>query len=155
MITPFAFAAAAPITIALPMAVSAAAWVIVALLAVIAWFVRREIRNNDVAHSEMRTDVKKLLEGQGRIEGTLRGLTAQRSDGGNFVAAAAPIMIALPMAISAAAWIIVALLAVIAWFVRRDIRNNDVAHTELRTDVEKLLEGDAAWIRSLLERHPG
>ena len=69
-------------------------------------------------------------------------------------AAAAPITIALPMAVSAAAWIIVALLAVIAWFVRRDIRNNDVAHTELRADVEKLLEGDAAWIRSLLERHP-
>ena len=72
-----------------------------------------------------------------------------------FVAAATtPITIALPMATSAAAWIIVALLAVIAWFVRRDIRNNDVAHTELRADVKKLLEGDVAWIRSLLERHP-
>lgn len=155
MITPFVFAAAAPITIALPMAVSAAAWVIVALLAVIAWFVRREIRNNDVAHSEMRADVKRLLEGQGRIEGTLQGLTAQRADGGNFVAAAAaPITIALPMAVSAAAWVIVALLAVVAWFVRREIKNNDVAHTELRADVKKLLEGDVAWIRSLLERHP-
>lgn len=68
-------------------------------------------------------------------------------------AAAAPITIALPMAVSAAAWVIVALLAVVAWFVRREINNNDVAHTEMRADVKKLLTGDAAWIRSLLERH--
>ncbi len=83
MITTFVFAAATPITIALPMAVSAAAWAIVALLAVVAWFVRQEIKNNDVAHTELRADVKKLLEGQGRIEGALRVLTPQRSDGGN------------------------------------------------------------------------
>ena len=68
--------------------------------------------------------------------------------------AATPITIALPTAISAAAWIIVALLAVVVWFLRREIKNNDVAHTELRAGVKKLLEGDVAWVRSLLERHP-
>lgn len=65
-------AAAAPtITITLPAAVAAAAWAVVALLVVIAWFLRREIKNNDAAHMELRGDVKKLLEGQGRIEGLL------------------------------------------------------------------------------------
>ena len=77
--------AASPISIELPNAVSAAAWFIVALfgamgalLAVIAYFLRRELHSNDEAHKvlgtdikEVRTDVKKLLEGQGRIEGAL------------------------------------------------------------------------------------
>ena len=72
-------AAAAPITIELPAAVSAAAWVVAALLAAIggltafvAWFLRREV-NNDAAHTELRRDVKKLLEAVGRIEGILTG----------------------------------------------------------------------------------
>ena len=63
-----AAAAAPPITITLPAAV---AWAVVVSLVVIAWFLRREIRNNDAAHTELRGDVKKLLEGQGRIEGLL------------------------------------------------------------------------------------
>ena len=49
----------------------------------VAWFLRHEVKNNDVAHTGMRADVKRLLEGQGRIEGALRMLTPQRSDGGN------------------------------------------------------------------------
>ena len=76
-----AASAAPPITIGLPAAVSAAAWVIAALLALVVWFLRREIKNNDAAHTELRGDVKKLLEGQGRIEGALGALTAQRPDG--------------------------------------------------------------------------
>ena len=86
-------AQAAPrITIELPTAVSAAAWVITALLAgigilsgVVAYFLRRELKSNDAAHRELtgdiktvETDVKKLLAGQGRIEGALNTLLSQR-----------------------------------------------------------------------------
>lgn len=80
-------AQAAPITIELPAAVSAAAWVVAALLAAIggltafvAWFLRREVNNNDAAHTELRRDVKKLLEAMGRIEGILTGRFQSRPD---------------------------------------------------------------------------
>ena len=87
--------AAPPITIELPTAVSAAAWVITALLAgigilsgVVAYFLRRELKSNDAAHRELtgdiktvESDVKKLLAGQGRIEGALNALLNQRQDG--------------------------------------------------------------------------
>ena len=66
-------AQAAPITLELPAAVSVAVWVIVALFGIIAWFLRREIENDDAAHTELRSDVKKLLEAVGRIEGILIG----------------------------------------------------------------------------------
>jgi len=66
-------AQAAPITIELPTAVSVAVWITVALLGIIAWFLPREIKNNDAAHTELRSDVKKLLEAVGRIEGILIG----------------------------------------------------------------------------------
>ena len=72
--------AAPPITIELPTAVSAAAWVIAVLLAaigvlsgVVAYFLRRELKSNDAAHRALtgnvktvESDVKKLLAGQGR-----------------------------------------------------------------------------------------
>lgn len=84
--------AAPPITIELPTAVAAAAWVVTVLLAgigilsgVVAYFLRREIKSNDAAHRELRddvktveSDVKKLLAGQGRIEGALDTLLNQR-----------------------------------------------------------------------------
>ena len=70
------------------------------------------------------------------------------------VATATPVTIELPTAVSIAAWIIAVLFAVIVWFLRREIRNNDEAHKELRADVKKLLAGDVAWVRSLLERLP-
>lgn len=70
------------------------------------------------------------------------------------VATATPVTIELPTAVSIAAWIIAVLFVVIAWFLRREIRNNDEAHKELRADVKKLLAGDVAWVRSLLERLP-
>ena len=77
------------------------------------------------------------------------------------VATATPATIELPTAVSVAAWIIAALFAVvgalfavIVWFLRREIRNNDEAHTELRADVKKLLEGNVAWVQSLLKRLP-
>lgn len=66
-------------TIELPTAVSVAAWAIAALLGILVWFLRREVKNNDDAHSELRGDVKKLLEGQGRIEGALGVLTGRRT----------------------------------------------------------------------------
>ena len=62
-----ATAAAPAISIELPTAVSAAAWIVAALLGIIVWFLRREIGNNNEAHAELRGDVKKLLEGQGRL----------------------------------------------------------------------------------------
>ena len=85
-------AQAAPIAIELPTAVAAAAWVITVLLAgigilsgVVAYFLRRELRSNDVAHRELtgdvktvESDVKELLAGQGRIEGALNALLNQR-----------------------------------------------------------------------------
>ena len=89
----FIAAQAAPaVTIELPAAVSAAAWVITVLLAgigvlsgVAAYFLRRELASNDAAHRELKadirtveTDVKKLLAGQGRIEGALNALLNQR-----------------------------------------------------------------------------
>lgn len=70
------------------------------------------------------------------------------------VATATPVTIELPTAVSVAVWTITVLFAVIVWFLRREIRNNDEAHKELRADVKKLLEGDVAWVRSLLERLP-
>ena len=66
-------AQAAPITIELPTAVSVAVWIIVALFGIIAWFLRREVKNNDAAHTELRSDVKTLLEAVGRIEAILIG----------------------------------------------------------------------------------
>ena len=77
-----------PITIQLSAAVSAAAWIGTGLLGAIAlligavvWFLRRELAKNDKAHAELRgdiriveTDIKKLLEGLGRVEGTLNKL---------------------------------------------------------------------------------
>lgn len=70
------------------------------------------------------------------------------------VATATPVTIELPTAVSVAVWTIAVLFAVIVWFLRREIRNNDEAHKELRADVKKLLAGDVAWVRSLLERLP-
>lgn len=77
------------------------------------------------------------------------------------VATATPVTIELPTAVSVAAWVVAALFAVIGalfavivWFLRREIRNNDEAHKDLRADVKKLLAGDVAWVRSLLERLP-
>ena len=86
----------------------------------------------------------------------------------HLAAQAAPITIELPTAVSAAAWVGAVLLAGIgalaglcAWFLRREIKNNDEAHRELRadvktveSDVKKLLEGDVAWVRALLDRAP-
>ena len=80
-------------------------------------------------------------------------------------AAATPITPDLSAALSVAVWAGTALLAaialllgVIAWFVRREIRNNDTAHQELRADikelrgdVKKLLAGDVAWVQALLQ----
>ncbi len=86
-------AQAAPlITIELPTAVSAAAWVTTVLLAaigvlsgVVAYFLRRELKSNDAAHRALTgdvktvaSDVKKLLAGQDRIEGALNMLLNQR-----------------------------------------------------------------------------
>ena len=58
--------------------------------------------------------------------------------------------------------VIAALFGVIAFFLHRELGNNDKAHADLKTDVramdtsiKKLLEGDVAWVRALLERVPG
>ena len=81
------------------------------------------------------------------------------------IATATPITLDLSAALSLAVWAGTALLAaiaflvgVIAWFVRREIRNNDAAHQELRADikelrgdVKKLLAGDVAWVQALLQ----
>ena len=69
----------------------------------------------------------------------------------------------------AAAWIvpvlltsITFLLGLVVWFLRREILNNDKAHDRLErkievveSDVKKLLEGNVAWVRRLLERYDG
>ena len=73
------------------------------------------------------------------------------------IAAATPVTLDLSTALSLAVWAgtallaaVVLLLGVIAWFLRREIRNNDAAHQELRGDVKKLIDGDAAWVQALL-----
>ena len=72
------------------------------------------------------------------------------------VAAAAPVTISLPTAVSIAAWIgaalltaLTALVALVLWFLRREIQNNDRAHEKLQADVQKLLTGDVPWVRTL------
>ena len=79
------------------------------------------------------------------------------------IAAATPITLdlsaALPLAAGTALLAAIALLlGVIAWFLRREIRNNDAAHRELRADIQelrgdvkKLLAGDVAWVQALLK----
>ena len=74
------------------------------------------------------------------------------------IAAATPITLDLSTALSLAVWAgtallaaVVLLLGVVAWFLRREIRNNDAAHQELRADVKKLLAGDVAWVQALLK----
>ena len=81
------------------------------------------------------------------------------------IATATPIPLDLSAALSLAVWAGTALLGaiallvgVIAWFLRREIRNNDAAHSELRGDIrelrgdiEKLLAGDVAWVQALLK----
>lgn len=68
-------------------ATAVAAWLIVLLLGIIAWFVRREIKQNDAAHDglrsdigELRKDVKVLLTGLARIEGYLGGAEGRVPD---------------------------------------------------------------------------
>ena len=55
--------------------------------------------------------------------------------------------------------VIALLLAAVAWFLRRELTNNDKAHTELRgdiktveNDIKKLLSGEVPWVRTLMER---
>ena len=83
------------------------------------------------------------------------------------VANAAPsISIELGAAVAWLLGVIVILLGVIAWFLRREITNNDTAHKELRSDfkrveadvkrvdsdVKKLLAGDVPWVVTLNTR---
>ena len=73
-----------------------------------------------------------------------------------FAAQTAPsITIQLPTAMT---WVLASmgvLLAVIAYFLRRELNSNDEAHRELRADVKKLLSGDVAWVKALLDRRQG
>ncbi len=75
---------------------------------------------------------------------------------------APPITIDLPAAVAAAAWVVTGLLGVMAimagavlWFLRRELANNDAAHREFRSKLDKLLEGDVVWVRDLQERLRG
>ena len=66
--------------------------------------------------------------------------------------AAPSLSIELNAAVSFALAAIVVLLGIIAWFLRREIKNNGAAHAELRADVKKLLTGDVPWVASLNNR---
>ena len=70
---------------------------------------------------------------------------------GLFANAAPSLSIELNAAISFALAAVV-LLGIIAWFLRREIKNNDAAHAELRADVKRLLTGDVPWVFSLNNR---
>lgn len=74
---------------------------------------------------------------------------------GLFANAAPSLSIELNAAVSFALAAIVVLLGIIAWFLRREIKNNDAAHAELRADVKKLLTGDVPWVASLNSRIDG
>jgi len=62
------------------------------------------------------------------------------------------ITIQLPTAMTWVLACIGVLLAIIAYFLRRELNSNDEAHRELRADVKKLLSGDVAWVKALLDR---
>ena len=74
---------------------------------------------------------------------------------GLFANAAPSRSIELNAAISFALAAVVVLLGIIAWFLRREIKNSDAAHAELRTDVKRLLTGDVPWVASLNNRIDG
>ena len=46
----------------------------------------------------------------------------------------------------------VALLAIIGWFLRREIKKIDTAHEKLNTNTQRLLEGDVPWVQNLNAR---
>ena len=69
-----------------------------------------------------------------------------------FASATPSVSIELGAAVSFALAAIVVLLGIIAWFLRREIKNNDAAHAELRADVKRLLAGDVPWVTSLNNR---
>lgn len=69
-----------------------------------------------------------------------------------FANGALSLSIELGAAVSFALAAIVVLLGIIAWFLRREIKNNDAAHAELRADVKRLLAGDVPWVTSLSNR---
>ena len=48
--------------------------------------------------------------------------------------------------------VVAALLGIIAWFLRREMTRNETAHRDLHTSVQRLLEGNVEWIRSVSER---
>ena len=39
-----------------------------------------------------------------------------------------------------------------AWWVRREVLANEAAHREFRDDIKKLLSGDVAWLKAMLEK---
>ena len=58
---------------------AAVAWLlgaIVVLLGIIAWFLRREITNNDQAHKQLRSDVKAVESDVKRVESDVKRLLA-------------------------------------------------------------------------------
>ncbi len=80
------------------------------------------------------------------------------------------ITIELPTALTWVAGSIAALIAIIGFFLHRELKANDQAHRDLRgdiktvdtnlrgdikaveADVKKLLAGDVAWVKTLLDR---
>ena len=62
---------------------------------------------------------------------------------------ATPITIELPVATSVAAWAMVVLLGVIAYFLRREIKNNDAAHAALATKIDTVAQAVAAIARDV------
>ena len=65
---------------------------------------------------------------------------------------ATSISVELPTALTWMVGAIGVLLAIIAWFLRREITKNDTTHGDLQASVQKLLEGNVEWIRSVSER---
>ena len=66
-----------------------------------------------------------------------------------------------PAAVTAMLGIIAVLIAAVAYFLRRELNRNDAAHQALGehiqvvdADVKRLLAGDVAWVRTLLDRLP-
>ena len=63
-----------------------------------------------------------------------------------------PVTVELSATVTALLGAIAILLGAVAWFLRRELTNNDKAHAEMRDDIKKLLSGDVAWIRALMDR---
>jgi len=73
---------------------------------------------------------------------------AQTQDAAQNDAAGQLVAIDLTLALS----LLGSVASVVWWWVLREIRANEAAHREFRDDIKKVLSGDVAWLKALLDK---